>query len=616
MNVPASSVAAISVAVIDGPYDAAALQGILAQAPVKLGIGGCGANPSSACNHGTFVMGLLGARRDVILPGICPDCKLLHIPLFLDEDEPSASIADLARAITVAVAAGANLINLSLAILGDDAQYNRELAAALDRAEACGAVVVVAAGNQGRLAIGQLLSHRVTIPVVALDAARRLAPGCNFGPSISRGVAALGQEVPGYAPGGVTTVMSGTSVATAVVTGTLALMWSERPEASGFEIRAAVARLRPRNGPIPPILDRDVFLAELDRIEAAKIAHVSGVERRDIKCAWLQGVTTMRIGNDPPVILNRAAGPMATSAGMVTPAQGSNGCACGAPGGHCTCADGVARSNFVYVLGSVDIRFPDPSISWELQEVGRTLKIPEPKAASLKDPYKDPLREWYHQVLKMDEARYVARQVCWVLTVEKQPAYYLALSDLDDLKKLVDGLSHPEDDLDLFIGSSSLIPVDLSQGFVAPVLQVEQLTTFRQDDLLKLFPTLAKRQSKQSESGSDVADISADDLKKFYNKIVQSADNFGETDAWRALNYLAVRYQPLYQTCVEMAREGYILDGVRVATSRLAREKRIVDPVFSFQNNAGAVRKHFVRVDVSHLFPMVVVKQMDEYIDR
>lgn len=67
---------AMRLAVIDGPYDATALSSILAQVPVSLGNGTCGLDPGSACNHGTFVMGLLGARGDALIPGLCPDCRL------------------------------------------------------------------------------------------------------------------------------------------------------------------------------------------------------------------------------------------------------------------------------------------------------------------------------------------------------------------------------------------------------------------------------------------------------------------------------------------------------------------------------------------------------------
>src|SRR5882672_56203 len=221
---------AFAVAVIDGPYDAAALSGVLANVPVSLADGSCDFSPNSACDHGTFIVGLLGARQDALIPGVCPDCRLLHIPLFVDSISPSTSVDELATAIVKAVSAGARLINLSLAILGAERAINRRLAAALDFAETSGSVLVAAAGNHGRLAIGQLLTHPVVIPVVAADASQRLLPESNFGPTISsRGVAALGR-MPGYVPGGGITVMSGTSVAAAVATGILAQVWSARPD--------------------------------------------------------------------------------------------------------------------------------------------------------------------------------------------------------------------------------------------------------------------------------------------------------------------------------------------------------------------------------------------------
>ena len=584
------------------------------QAPVSLGNGSCAVDPSSACNHGTFVMGLLGARRDALIPGLCPECRLLHVPLFIDENSPSASVVELANAIRVAVAAGARLINLSLAILDDNSQNDPDLAATLDYAEANSAVVLVAAGNQGRLAMGQLLSHPVTVPVVAVDGTGLLLPDCNFGPSISRrGIAAYGYEVRGYAPGGGTAVMSGTSVATAVATGTLALLWSERPNVEGAQIRAAVARLAPRNGPIPPMLDRDTFFAALDRTDAATIAAALPAEHGKTNYASLQGETTMNVGNGLPRSLNRGTGPATLSGQAVTPAQGLGGCACGAPGGVCICADGGSPSRFIYVLGSVDIRFPDQSISEELQTVARTLNI-------VQYPDED-LRTWCHRVLTLPEARYVARQVCWILTVERQPAYYLALRCPEDLNDLAKCLGEPQDDdLCLFVGSSSLIPVETYPGVTAPVLAVDQLCAFKRDELITWFKTPSKTPPKTSArrraSGANKSGPTEPDLNDFFNKLVQSADNFGDTDEWRALNYLAVRYQPLYHLYAQMLHDDYILDSIKVMKSRLWGEKRILDPVFAFQHReTGAVQKYFVRVDVTYLFPMIA-NAIAEYFDR
>ncbi len=98
--------------------------------------------------------------------------------------------------------------------------------------------------------------------------------------------------------------------------------------------------------------------------------------------------------------------------------------------------------------------------------------------------------------------------------------------------------------------------------------------------------------------------------------LAQSADNLGDTDESRALNFLAVRYKTLYEQYAEMAESGFALDSVKVARSRLSRERHIVDPVFTFRHmETGVVQRYFVRVDVSHLFPMIV-HPIAEYFER
>ena len=72
MTVDTGENSAVPVAVIDGPYDAAALSGVLAQMPTSLGDGRCDVNPSSACSHGTFIIGLLGGSPGRFDPGHVP----------------------------------------------------------------------------------------------------------------------------------------------------------------------------------------------------------------------------------------------------------------------------------------------------------------------------------------------------------------------------------------------------------------------------------------------------------------------------------------------------------------------------------------------------------------
>ena len=73
--------------------------------------------------HGTFVAGILSARRGSAAPSICPDCTLVVRPIFPEsggkrDGAPSASPRELARAIRDCIAAGSHVVNLSAAIQG------------------------------------------------------------------------------------------------------------------------------------------------------------------------------------------------------------------------------------------------------------------------------------------------------------------------------------------------------------------------------------------------------------------------------------------------------------------------------------------------------------------
>jgi hypothetical protein len=605
-----SSEAVVPVAVIDGPYDAAALSEVLAQTPISLGNSRCSTEPNGAFDHGTFVMGILGAREDAVIPGLCPRCRLLHVPLFVDGLQPAAGVDELAHAIRIAVAAGAKLINLSLAILGDDSQHDRELAVALDYAEASGAVVVVAAGNQGRLAMGQLLSHPVTIPVVATDAAGRLLPESNFGPAISRrGVAVLGHHVYGYAPGTGTTVMSGSSVATAVATGTLAELWSAHPGADGETLRAAVARLAPRNGSIPPLIDRNVLSAILEQTCGTTILASAATRRSGTNYASLQGGSVMKDNNGMTRLFNRGAEPASSPTNIVTPSNGSGGCSCGAPGGACTCAGNqAATSGFVYAIGTVEAEYPNVGIEREMQMMGVGIEAePEVPMKSTED------RHWQHAVLTKDRkrTRYLARQLSWRLMIEDLPAFVLKPRDCCDFDDLVDCLNRPKypkpdggkrkkgktavsdpnvallpDDLDVIIGVRG---ANTPNGIEVYVDQI-----FQRDIL---FPH-----------------------KHIY--FSQIVDNYGLTDEDRAYNFLTARYD-IAPKILEVQKEfvQVELEGVPAFYSRLSGDSnRIVRVIFTFKGHlkghSGLVeKKYFIRVDVTNEFP-VIITPWHPYLDR
>ncbi|SFM77388.1 S8 family peptidase [Nitrosomonas communis] len=229
------------------------------------GSGRCTQTDSAACTHGTFVAGILSAKRGSSAPAICPDCTLLLRPIFSEEtsgqeDMPSAKPQELAAAIIECIAAGAHCINLSLALAQLSSRGERELDLALNHATQRGVMIVAAAGNQGMLGSSAITRHPWVIPVVACNLQGRPLNESNLGNSIDKcGLCAPGDAITSLNAAGQFLTLSGTSVAVPFVTGTIALLWSVFPAASAAQIKLAItqASLPRRASVVPPLLDAE-----------------------------------------------------------------------------------------------------------------------------------------------------------------------------------------------------------------------------------------------------------------------------------------------------------------------------------------------------------------------
>jgi subtilisin family serine protease len=225
--------------------------------------GGCTQASSSACQHGTFVAGILSAFRGSSAPAICPDCSLLVRPIFAEtvtegEQTPSATPEELAAAIGECVEAGAQVLNLSAGMGKPSTREERVLCDALDYTARHGVIVVAAAGNQGALGSSAITRHPWVIPVVGYGVDGLPKNQSNIGNSIGRrGIGAAGEDVTSISSEGKPRTRAGTSFAAAFVTGTIALLWSEFPAAKAIEIKRAVTNTctRRRAGVVPPLLN-------------------------------------------------------------------------------------------------------------------------------------------------------------------------------------------------------------------------------------------------------------------------------------------------------------------------------------------------------------------------
>jgi len=174
------------------------------------------------------------------------------------ENMPSATPDELAEAIIDCINAGARVINLSAALAQPSTKGERELEQALDYAARRGVIVVAAAGNQGTVGSSAITRHPWVIPVVACDIQGRPISYSNLGSSIGRqGLSAPGESITSLGAKGKPLTLGGTSVASPFVTGTIALLWSEFPDANAAQVKLAVTQTYTSRRPtiVPPLLD-------------------------------------------------------------------------------------------------------------------------------------------------------------------------------------------------------------------------------------------------------------------------------------------------------------------------------------------------------------------------
>lgn len=174
--------------------------------------------------HGTHVAGTIGAlfdNRGVV--GVAPAVKLMPIDIFIGED---AEIAHLIKGIQHAVANGAKVINMSFGTY----DRNNALEATLRDARAQGVVLIGAAGNDDTEEAMYPAAYKDVLSVGAVTMDDFITDFSNYGSTID--VVAPGEEIYSTLPNGRYGFMSGTSMATPIVSGMAALLVSKEPRLS------------------------------------------------------------------------------------------------------------------------------------------------------------------------------------------------------------------------------------------------------------------------------------------------------------------------------------------------------------------------------------------------
>ncbi len=275
--------------------------------------------------------------------------------------------------------------------------------------------------------------------------------------------------------------------------------------------------------------------------------------------------------------------PMSLSTGELpsdSAATPAGGCGCGAT----PAAAPAPAPSFVYSIGRIAARFPSIDIEKELLQVVR-----ESETANLTDS------QVLFQVLSRSENAYLAREMCWVFTVQGVETFTVVPRSGAELVELVNALqlAPSAGATNVLIGVRSAGAIANScAGLTLPVVAASKIYSFNLDEFVKELP-LAKPQVAVGQ--------------ELLERIAHMVDNVGDMDEHRAVNYLSLRHIAMYALVVEKFKKDFSLQALNVTPTTTRSERRIVDVTLTFASRKTDVRESFgARVDVTGMYPFLV----------
>lgn len=199
-------------------------------------------NLSDNHGHGTHIAGIVGAEggNGIGISGVAPHVSLMILKYYDPKARANDNLSNTIKAIRYAVKMNASIINYS----GGGTDYSREEFAAVKEAQEKGILFIAAAGNERS---NSDISHYYPadygldniISVTAINPSAEVLSSSNYGVS-SVHIAAPGEGIFSTLPDGKYGLMTGTSQATAFVSGVAALILAKHKNFNYLNVRKQI----------------------------------------------------------------------------------------------------------------------------------------------------------------------------------------------------------------------------------------------------------------------------------------------------------------------------------------------------------------------------------------
>ena len=272
---------------------------------------------------------------------------------------------------------------------------------------------------------------------------------------------------------------------------------------------------------------------------------------------------------------------------------------------------------FIYAIGRVVATFPTKDIEKEFQQLltPDDLKVPS-------------FEERIYRVLSRGENLFLAREMAWVFQIEDVSTYLLQPRSDVELTQFIASLKQDDPtqvQYDTIIGVHEPLPPPGAPDGNLPWVTVNRLFHFTTRHFVDSVPlpdainTMPDGPAKQQAISTFRALVLA-----IFESMLQLADNTGDTDDHRALNYVSLNYPDIYaipwtlgpanpQTPGQPSSLSFV--GVDVRRSALSGARTIIDVIFHYTQPSGLNSRFYTSVDTTGQFPFLVTK-LQPYFER
>lgn len=584
-----------------------------------------------ASQHGTHVTSIIFGNHNSSVKGIAPSCRGLIVPIFSegkgDKIYPCSQI-DLARAITQAVQAGANVINISGGQLAASPESDKLLENAVRLCQEKNVLIVAAAGNDGCDCLHIPAALESVLAVGAMDSHGNPLDFSNWGKNYqNQGILALGENILGAKPDGGTSLKSGTSFATPIVSGFVALLLSiqmqrgEKPDPHG--IRDVILKSALPCNLQNSLDNRRCLVGSLNISGAYTLIIKGGIKNlsnetleeamvqpseADNTIAQLQPSKVIEFSLEQPVNLSSGIGvqaaeaktlmPTAMSMGatpmIVTPANAKTQSVSpsGADGG-CGCG-GSGLVQMVYALGELGYDFGSQarmdSIIQAIFPNNPPRGIPEEALLSF-----------------LSDNPYYAQSLTWTVELDATPIYAIVPSGpfagavYERLREFLSDGDIERVSIPGYTGGS----VRLMSGQVVPAI-IPEVRGMYGWSVEALLDTLIADGTPEGVT----RDVLGSRIREALDRIYYDFRNLGVTPQERALNYAATNAYQLSIAISTASENDQVLDAIDVEKSPICRPDSDCYDVklrfFNPENNQRAKKVYRFTIDVSDIIPVTI----------